>query len=187
MCLNLTDVATHVEHLAEDPSVLFSALQMFLNKRMFCFNLDLWITFFLVELNIFLAFINYCSKDLMNLICTLIIVLIWSKCTCCKYIFHSCDIFKYLLNSFFFNANLLNIRQTSTFLKEKGLMTQNKLLKTERRLLYSRHTPQNNFNCFCKSHISRNTNSPFGWFWILTVRVYPVFFLGNWIFQNSWL
>ena len=34
---------------------------------------------------------------------------------------------------------------------------------------------------------SRNTNSPFHWFWILTVRVYPMFFLGNWIFQNSWL
>ena len=117
-----------VEHLAEDPSVLFSVLQMFLNKRMFCFNLDLWITFFLAELNIFLTFINYCSKDLMNLICTLRIVLIWSKCTC-KYIFHDCDIFKYLPNSFFFNANLINIRKTSIFLKEKGLMTQNKLFK----------------------------------------------------------
>ena len=38
-----------------------------------------------------------------------------------------------------------------------------------------------------KRFSSRNTNSPFRWFWILTVRVYPMFFLGNWIFQNSWL
>ena len=37
------------------------------------------------------------------------------------------------------------------------------------------------------TNTSRNTNSPFRWFWILTVRVYPMFFLGNWIFQNSWL
>ena len=35
--------------------------------------------------------------------------------------------------------------------------------------------------------ISRNTNSPFRWIWILTVRVYPMFFHWNWIFQNSWL
>ena len=36
-------------------------------------------------------------------------------------------------------------------------------------------------------NISQNTNSPFRWFWILTVRVYPMFFHGNWNFQNSWL
>jgi hypothetical protein len=27
--------------------------------------------------------------------------------------------------------------------------------------------------------MSRNTNSPFRWFWILTVRVYPMFFMGT--------
>ena len=37
------------------------------------------------------------------------------------------------------------------------------------------------------SDYSRNINSPFRWFRILTVRVYPMFFHGNWIFQNSWL
>ena len=29
---------------------------------------------------------------------------------------------------------------------------------------------------------SQNTNSPFRWFWILTVRVCPMFFHGNWTF-----
>ena len=34
---------------------------------------------------------------------------------------------------------------------------------------------------------SRNTNRLFRWFWILTVRVYPMFFHGSCKLQNSWL
>ena len=55
--------------------------------------------------------------------------------------------------------------------------------------IFSKTLKDNPFNVLktTKSELSRNTNNPFRWFWILTVRVYPMFFHGNCIFQNSWL
>ena len=62
-----------------------------------------------------------------------------------------------------------------------------KMIKSARAVPPSKKTAEIFFKYRLLSYLSRNTNSPFRWFWILTVRVYPMFFLGNWIFQNSWL